>query len=329
MTNRLLLLSVLILFSAGVLTSLAWDPYPLTKRGFDRQVNGIWLGHKWYTGKNVRTDQPVQLADLHIMKENLARHGIRDLFVHVGPVLPDGNIRDRPGTILAHLRRSVPNGRLLAWLGARLDTIPLNEARFRKAVISTLMDLRRQGFDGVHFDLEPVPDGKIDYLTLLAEVRQALGPDFIISHATPRAGPMGISIGPLRRSFWSKDFYRATMLLTDQTVVMAYESGLDFRKGYVAFVRHQTRLLARLGCAIPGHEVLIGIPSYEDKPFYSKREIENIRTASLGVRAGLESLSIPTECLKGVAIYANWVTDKKEWQDFRHHWMREIQGSPQ
>ena len=137
---------------------------------------------------------------------------------------------------------------------------------------------------------------------------------------------MGISPGPLSRSFWSKDFYVETMRRSDQTVLMAYDSGFNYVKPYVAFVRHQSGLLADWGCSIPGHEVLIGLPSYEDVPLYSNPKVENLRTASLGVRAALEQRSPPAPCVAGVSIYSNWVTDPEEWSDFRRYWMKADRG---
>ncbi len=328
--NRLknwLLLSLVIPVGLGILTSLAWDPYPRSDSSFDRKNNGVWIGHKWYTGRNVRTGIPVEDEELAHLRHRLTRHGIRDLFVHVGPLQADGSVHDDAGSLFRELREALPDSRLLAWMGARLNRVPLAEADFAQGVVATARKLRSQGFDGIHFDLEPLHDGTTAYLDLLLKVRRALGDDFIISQATPRVGPFGLSIGPLRRSFWSSDFYRKTMELSDQTVVMAYESGIVFPKGYVAFVRHQTRLLSELTCTIPGHEFLIGIPSFEKLPPHSKREAENIRTASQGVRAGLESLESDRACLQGVSVYANWVTDDNEWRDYRRYWMLEGWGN--
>ena len=107
---------------------------------------------------------------------------------------------------------------------------------------------------------------------------------------------------------------------TDQTVVMAYDTGLDFTKGYVAFVKHQTARVGQWACDEEDHQILIGLPSYEDVPIYSDPQVENLRTASLGVRAALEEEPLK-ECFQGVAIYAYWVTDESEWQTFGESWI--------
>ena len=321
MRIRRLLALFLVLIGASLAALLLWDPSPTTELRFDRGKNGIWLGHKWYTGRGVRDDKPVAQAELLDLEENLRRHGILDLFVHVGPALPDGSLRDAPGELLSNLRSAFSDARLLAWVGARVETIPLDEAPFQRNLIAALGGLRAAGFDGVHLDFEPMADYEPGYLELLSRVREAMGPDFIISQATPRASLIGIAPGPLGRSFWSEAFYVDTMKQSDQTVLMAYDSRFAFVKAYIAFVRVQSGLLADWACSVPDHELLIGLPSYEDVPLYSNPEVENLRTASLGVRAALENRSSPTPCVVGVSIYSNWVTDEEEWSDFRRYWM--------
>lgn len=316
-------LLVLFVATCGVLAAalILWDPAPETERRFDRRQNGVWLGHKWYTGRYVRTGEPVSANELAQLERNLDRHGMHYLFVHVGPSREDGSIDDQPGHIFFSLRKAFAEARVLAWLGARVETISLANPVFQENLVDSLQELREAGFDGVHFDFEPMADHEPGYLELLSRVRMEMGPDFMISQATPRASFMGLSPGPLRRSFWSEEFYRATMRRSDQTVLMAYDSRFDYVKAYLLFVRHQTGLLADWACSTTGHELLIGIPSHEDVPLYSNPEVENIRTASLAVRSALEDRESPTPCLLGVSVYSNWVTDEEEWADFRRYWM--------
>ena len=138
-------------------------------------------------------------AELVDLEENLRRHGILDLFIHVGPALPDGSLKDAPGELFSDLRSAFSGERVLAWVGARVETIPLDEASFQRSLIATLEGLRAAGFDGVHFDFEPMMDYHPGYLELLSRVRAAMGRDFIISQATPRASPIGIAPWPLGR----------------------------------------------------------------------------------------------------------------------------------
>jgi hypothetical protein len=163
-------------------------------------------------------------------------------------------------------------------------------------------------------------DAHPGYLELLSEVRERFGPEWIISQATPRSAPFGISVGPLRQSFWSAGFYRATMDIADQTVLMAYDTGLFPSFSYVAFVGNQTRRLVEWACDATHHEVLIGIPSYAETSAHADPDIENIPNATQGVRSALESLPGAAKCFRGVAIYSNWVTDAEEWRQFDEGW---------
>jgi hypothetical protein len=312
-------LAAVLMLAIGAL--FCWNPYPAGDHSFDLGRNGLWLGHKWFTGRDVRTGEPVTTSDLEALTRDLARHGIRYAYVHAGPLRGDGGIDDEAGEILGQLLADAPDVVVLAWLGARVDKIDIDVPEFRRETVSVLRDLRDAGFVGVHFDLEPLTDAHPGYLELLRTVRREMGPDFLISQATPRAAPFGLSIGLLPPSFWSDEFYRDTIGATDQTVLMAYDSNLSFPKAYVEFVRHQTGLLLDWACAEPGHELLIGIPSYEDVPTYSDPLIENLRTAAQGVRAALERLDEPPACFSGVAIYANWVTSEEEWATYQRHWI--------
>ena len=298
---------------------LSWDPRPTTDTSFDRSENGLWLGHRWFTGLGVRDARPVTQENTENLLETFANRGIRYAFLHVGPVKPDGSIEDQPGPLLTQVISETPEVVWLAWLGARVEQLSLESSSFQAGLAQTIGTLKDAGFQGVHFDFEPLRDDHPGYLDVLEGVRSQFGTDLMISQATPRAGPFGVSIGPLTGSFWSEHFYRETMKRSDQTVVMAYDTGLDFTKGYVAFVKHQTQLVGEWACSVEGHQFLIGVPSYEDVPTYSDPRVENLHTAALGVRSALEENPRP-ECFSGVAIYAYWVTDPSEWATFEESW---------
>ncbi len=300
--------------------AVALQSYPRSELSFDTGSNGLWIGHRWYTGREVRTGDRVPEIELGRLVARLRDSGIRYIFVHTGPLLADGSIEDSADPLFSALNNAYPEGVFLAWLGARLENVRLGERNWRQAVVVTIQRLAEEGFDGVHFNLEPLRDGHPGYLELLAEVRAHFGDDWIISQATPRSALFGLAVGPLRRNFWSGGFYRATMDIADQTVLMAYDTRLPLDLAYVAFVRDQTRRLLVWACAARRHEVLIGVPSYHDVPEYSDPEIENVGNAALGVRSALESLSGTAACFRGVSVYAYWVTDDDEWQQFDEVW---------
>ena len=305
-----------------ILGVVVWLSYPQTNRRFDTSSNGLWVSHRWYTGHEVRSDEAVAEVEISRLIARLRGAGIRYVYLHVGPLRQDGSIEDSASTFFTELRDAYPEGVFLAWLGARLEKVRLGEPSWRRAVVAQIDRLAEEGFDGVHFNLEPLRDAHPGYLELLFEVRERFGPEWIISQATPRSAPFGVSVGPLRKSFWSGGFYRATMDIANQTVLMAYETGLFPAFVYVAFVGDQTRRLVEWACNTTHHEVLIGIPSFAETSANSDPAIENISNATLGVRSALESLPGASECFRGVAIYSDWVTDAEEWRHFDRDWRR-------
>jgi hypothetical protein len=316
------------MLSAAAVTALLaalawwmWSPYAATQQRFDRGRNGLWIGHKWYTGLHVRSGDTVDEQEIQALSTTFQEARIRFAFVHVGPILPDGDTEDRAGPLFGELRRRTPETLYLAWLGGLASRLPVDDPLWREKVVDTVLRLRDEGFQGVQLNIEPLEDHHPGYLELLGALRERLPRDFILSHATRRTGPFGMAPGPVGPFAWSEDFYRRTMELTDQTVLMAYDTKMDVGKHYVWFVKHQTGLLVRWACAVPGHRVLIGIPSYEDVPLYSNPEVENVHNAVQGVRAALEELGTDASCFDGVAVYANWVTDDREWADYRDQWL--------
>jgi hypothetical protein len=312
------------LVGLGLLAALAWwlwNPYAATEQRFDRGHNGLWIGHKWYTGQHVRSDEPVTEEEIQRLSSRLLQARIRFAYVHVGPLLPDGSTEDHAGPLFTELRRRTPDTYYLAWLGGLTHRLPVEDPAWRQAVVATVERLHEEGFHGVHLNIEPLEDHHPGYLELLSDLRARLPRGFMLSHATRHSGPYGLVAGPMGSRAWSRDFYERTMDLTDQTVLMAYDTKTDIEKFYVWFVKHQTENVVRWACAREGHRVLIGIPSYEDVPLYSNPKVENVRNAVQGVRAALEELGTHAECFDGVAIYANWVTDEQEWAEYRESWL--------
>ena len=206
---------------------LVVPPAPAPSRSFDTGRNGIWIGHQWYTGRNVKTGKPVPAAERRALVRRLRANGFRHIYLHAGPLLPDGSIRDLPGPELRALLREAPDLVFLAWLGGGTHRLDLASERFRRNVIATAIRMRDDGFHGIHLDVEPLHDRHPGYLELLRGLRSAMGRDFVLSHATRRAGPFGLAPGLMKRWFWSEKFYRDAMALTDETVLMAYDTTLD------------------------------------------------------------------------------------------------------
>jgi len=94
--------------------------------------------------------------------------GIKDVFVHDGPLNDDGTLPvqldPKAAWFVATFHKLAPGVRVQAWLGQETGTgsAVLNladKATQARIVASATYALDVQGFDGVHFDMEPGSSG--------------------------------------------------------------------------------------------------------------------------------------------------------------------------
>jgi hypothetical protein len=137
-----------------------------------RGGDGLWIGHMWVDGR----EDEVNVAELAATVE---ADGIKDVFVHDGPLNDDGTLPvqldPKAAWFVATFHKLAPGVRVQAWLGQEIGTGPgvlnlADKATQARIVASVNYALDVQGFDGVHFDLEPVPSGNWGYVQLLEQV---------------------------------------------------------------------------------------------------------------------------------------------------------------
>ncbi|MFE9615028.1 hypothetical protein [Streptomyces sp. NPDC006384] len=90
----------------------------------------MWLGHAWVDGR--RTD-----ADLTAFARRLKTTGIRDLYVHTGPMEHDGTLPEelypKARWLIDGMHRELPGVRVQAFLGDVLATEGPDGMRLEKA----------------------------------------------------------------------------------------------------------------------------------------------------------------------------------------------------
>jgi hypothetical protein len=137
------------------------------------------------------------------------------------------------------------------------------------------------------------------------------------------------SLGRLLRisnSWWSGAYYDRVAEAVDQIAVMTYDSALARDWLYGTLVAWQTRLiLARAGHRT---QVLMGVPSYEDRRRNFHPAAENVRSGLQGIRLGLAGLPPESAARCGVALYAEWTTDREEWELLARRWTGGAVGAP-
>ncbi len=324
---RLLRLAIRVLFALTILAIagymyLAYAPAgDAAAHPFNQDRNAVWLEHRW-----LEKDQPP--ADIEELLQSLDRHGIAYAYPHLIPFNGSGRLpvhsRDEMRTFLAVARRVTPRLKVLPWVGGlrvgykrqRPGTVDLADIGQRQRIVAECRGLMDEGFDGVHVNIEPVPDGDGEFLALLRSLRTAIGGG-ILSVSATRPGPFAIPIAP--NFLWSPEYYVRVAAEADQLVVMAYDTALPTASLYRRYLSYaassMTRTLAQGGRA----RVLFGIPTYDGTGLMHRADIENPENAITGLVAGLRGVG-GGGTFEGVALYAEWTTDAEEWRTYERLW---------
>jgi hypothetical protein len=291
-------------------------PSPMAHgRGHD----AVWLGHGWVDGR--RTG-----ADVRDLAARLRATGIGDLFVHTGPLRLDGGLdparHPRAAWMLKALHAALPGVRVQAWLGQKVDTghLRLDDPVVRDRILGAARQVLDLGFDGVHYDLEPVPDGSPAFLDLLARTRALTGTR-VLSVATPQVEPAPLiaAVGnPIigHDKWWTPHYLTKVAHLADQVAVMSYDTALPLRTWYAGYVRMETETALR--AVPPSTGLLIGLPAYRTDDMGHHASAETVAAAIRGARLGLGTSPRNTF---GVALYADFTATDADWRTYHHHWL--------
>ncbi|MCL7428570.1 glycoside hydrolase family 18 protein [Streptomyces sp. YS415] len=294
---------------------------------YTRNRDAIWLGHAWVDGRK-------RDADVTALVRRLDTTGIRDLYVHAGPLNHDGTLPaskyPRARWFLDAMRREAPSVRVQAWLGDRLasespDGLRLEDPGTRAAVVTSTRRILAAGFEGAHFDLEPLHSGDQDYLTLLDALREETrARDVPLSVAAHRIDPLpalhsvaGFLTG--HPKWWSQDFFGEVARRVDQIAVMSYDTALPLESLYGGYVAQQTSLA--LEVTPPTTDLLMGLPFFHESDVGHHESAETVSAAVRGTRLGL-SRTDPDRERFGVALYVDFAAKEADWTAYRRGWVR-------
>ncbi|MEV6103645.1 hypothetical protein AB0M28_02895 [Streptomyces sp. NPDC051940] len=292
-----------------------------------RGRDAIWLGHAWVDGRRGE-------ADLARLKKRLAGTGIRDLYVHSGPLEHDGTLPEtaypRAGWLIEAVRRELPGIRVQAYLGDALvygegerGGLRLADAAARRAIKASALQVLDAGFDGVHLDLEPMHLGNEDFLTLLDDVRPAVaargGVLSVAAHQIDPLPSLHTVAGALANhpKWWSQEYFGQVARRVDQIAVMSYDTKTSMRSLYGGYVAQQTRLALEV---TPGTtDLLMGLPFFHDDTFGHDPFAETVAAAVRGVRLGLTRTDRDRERF-GTAAYIDFAATDLDWSSYREGW---------
>jgi hypothetical protein len=299
---------------------------------FNQGENAVWLEHTW-------------AGDYHTAQEydtlatQLRREQIKYVFAHVGPLASDGTVpKERAiwaANLTMELHRRLPGVKMLAWVGqleaasgAPTDqVVNLAHASTRLTIAATAAQfVAKDGFDGVHYDIEPISNNNRHFLDLLIETRALLPKGAILSVSAQKWAPNAHIADLLYRSgragqWWTTYYLAAVAAHVDQLVVMTYDTGMPTAGAYAFFVQQETKnIIAAVNSAQTPPQLLIGVPTYSGDSLWYHSSAENMTSALAGVTAGLNSVRGPSPFV-GVAIYRLAVTSDADWAVYDHVWL--------
>ncbi|MGE5549434.1 MAG: hypothetical protein ACM3ZC_02760 [Bacteroidota bacterium] len=288
--------------------------------------NAIWLRHAWVG----EWHEEESYRDLAALLEEMR---IADGYFHAGPLTAAGTVAPEriahASRLLMQMRRHAPNLRLHAWLGqveARAGgPLDLDSPEVRRALVATAETFLDMGFDGIHYDIEPIYSGDPSFLALLGETRALTAERAkLLAVAACRPEPLPGVEWLARRfarypGYWRRDYYLRVAAASDQVAVMTYDSALWLPSLYGFLVAWITRWSVRNG--VEG--LLIGVPTYDECTASHLPPVESIATALRGMKIGLASLPAAERRKAGAALYAEWTTSEREREEYIRSWCAE------
>ncbi|WP_308014928.1 glycosyl hydrolase family 18 protein [Nocardia coffeae] len=320
----LVVVVVMVVVGVGVVGLLVEDAGTPAAGAHTRGRDAYWLGHAWVDGRKGE-------ADVAALAKQLSGTGVRDLYVHTGPLSDDGGVRaelfSRAGWFVAAVHRMAPGVRVQSWLGdvvaPAFDGLHMNDPATRDRFAGSVARVLELGFDGVHLDLEPVRSGSPDYLTMLDRARAVTSARHaLLSVSTPQLEPLpGVHhVGAVltgNGKYWSRGYFADVARRVDQLAVMSYDTWMPWRPLYSGYVAEQTALA--LEAAPATVDLLMGVPAYWADDYGHHGNAETVPAALRGIRLGLGRTAPGRESF-GVAMYVDFTATSQNWSDYRRDW---------
>jgi len=256
------------------------------------------------------------------LAQQLQGSGIRDLYVHTGPLEHDGSlplakVAPKAGWFLNAVHAVAPAVRVQAWLGDVVQPgkdpgMDLDDPTVRTRVVASAKSVLEQGFQGIHYDFEPVRSGSTGYLAVLDQTR-ALGAP--LSVAAAQIDPLWqLHTLPIDK-WWSQDYFHQVAERVNQIAVMSYDTAMPLESLYGGYVAKQTKLA--LEVTPPTADLLLGLPAYWENNPSHWGNAETVQAAVKGARLGLGT---STRQNFGLALYVDFTATKPHWTAYRTGW---------
>ncbi len=283
--------------------------------GLDRGHNALWLSHGWMGDAAwfTENDRDPTAYDPATLIDRVDRLHVDRLYPHLCPTDTTGHLAGHDPDRITTLRAALPHTQILPWIGGVNSTHvfladPDWRATFVADAVALVLD---HDLDGVHVNIEPLPDGDPHYLLLLDELRAAL-PDHRLSVA---AYPPHVLPTQALEVHWTKAYFAEVAARVDEVAVMTYDSGMVVPGPFALVV---ARWAQHVRDAAGDTDVLLGVPTYDDEwKTWHWPSGEHLTSGLAGL--GLVDLG---PSYAGIAIYANWELDDDEVTWLERHFAR-------
>ena len=306
-----------LLLGTGSAALIAEDSGTISPQAHSMGDDALWMGHAWVGGQDGQ-------ADLNALVARLRQTGIRDLFVHSGPLSGNGTLnpalRPKARWLVTSLHHALPGVRVQAWLGDVVGpgNLNLESTATRDAITESVRQVLADGFDGVHLDLEPVNTGDPGYLALLSQVHAVTQAEHkLLSVAAEPVASMGLAQSWLPTHWWSTGYLHQVAIRVDEVAIMTYNSPTPTSGAYAGYVRWETELA--LAAVPPDVTLLIGAPAYDTGGFWPFANTESVAAAVRGVRLAISP--VPPRRPFGIAIYVDFTATAQDWAAYMSDWM--------
>lgn len=302
-----------------------WDRYRDLRPLADAHPNALWARH-WWIGDEKSSCEYRQLA------RQIRQLGLTDVFFHAGPLRPDGTVNvDRyrhAKDLVAAMHDLVPGLRVQAYLGQfegtrpGTDDLDLRDADNRGRVVDSARIFLDLGYDGIHYDIEPLMNDDAPFLELFDRTRELTrARGAVLSTAVEEVqatADSGFDAKP-DPSHPTPAWLRTLADHVDQVAIMTYDSGQKTPEDYERWTEYQTRTVGDL--IADKVTVFMGVPT--DKEFSDAHTAaENAGTGSRGLRRGVAALAPDRVKHIGGAIFAEWVSTEDDYATFEREWVR-------
>jgi hypothetical protein len=299
----------------------AWGYIPAAAQQTCRLAqNAAWLSVDW-------TSRPFSDEQISNLAAEAQRRKLTYLYPFTAYLQQDGSFsapEAQSANFVKKYKQANPETRLLAWIGVPLlnthsygvqGWVDLTQPAIRRQITTYAARLIKDtGFDGIHIDVETIWNDDQAFLTLLEELRAAIGPQALLSLATPHWTPPPLDrlpwISTLR---WSGAYYRAVAQRADQLVLMGYDSWIPDESLYRLWLREQVR---GIDLAVRGTQAqfIVGISVSRELSRSHIARVETLEAGLAGTCAAVQNQANPVGQPAGAALYASWAATDADWQ---------------